>query len=69
MRKIKHWLGRTRLVRWVFAKVWAHRLIGWQGKYDTVVRVRGWKSALIDSAGGSRQGISFVVKIGPFTFD
>jgi hypothetical protein len=68
-RKIKHWIGKRRFVRWVFAKVWAHRLIGWQGKSDTVVRVRGWKSALIDKDGGSRQGVSFVVNIGPFTFD
>jgi hypothetical protein len=68
-RKIKRWIGKRRFVRWVFAKVWAHRLIGWQGKSDKVVIVLGWKSALIDKGGGGRQGISFVVKIGPWEID
>ena len=67
--KIKRKIGKLKVVRWIFAKVWAHRLIGWQGKSDTVVRVLGWKTASIDKAGGGRQCISFVVEIGPFTFD
>lgn len=67
--KIKRTIGRLRIVRWVFSKVWAHRLIGWQGKRDKVVCVLGWKTASIDKAGGGRQWISFVVEIGPFTID
>lgn len=67
--KVKRKIGKLRFVRWLFAKVWAHRLIGWRGKSDTVVCVLGWKTASIDKAGGGRQWISFVVKIGSWEFD
>jgi hypothetical protein len=44
----------------IFAYVWYNRLTDWHtGKQSKVIKVRGWRSALIDTPSGQRMGIMF----------
>jgi hypothetical protein len=44
------------VMNWLFSKVWAHRL----GDKDVVVRVKGWRTALIDKDGYTRMTITYM---------
>jgi len=48
------------MLRYIFAIVWKKRLYDYHtGKQSKVIKVKGWKSALIDTPSGQRMGIMF----------
>lgn len=51
----------NKVLVWLFSKVWKRRLLDtWTKKPCKVVKVRGWKSALIDRPCGSRETVTFI---------
>ena len=42
----------------LFAWFWRNRLIDWRGGPETVVKVKGWRTALVDSC-GQRKTVTF----------
>lgn len=49
----------------LFTRVWRKRLVDYRGRRGTVIEVRGWKSALIDEAGGERANTTFCLEWWP----
>ena len=47
--------GRGRLMKWLFSTAWKKRLAG-----RTVVKVKGWRTALVESNMTSRETITFL---------
>ena len=45
----------NKFIIWIFSIVWHNRLRdGWTGKQNKVIKVTGWRSALIDTPYGQR---------------
>lgn len=52
-------MGRWRFVIWIWSRVYRKWLRQRDGEgYDRVVLVKGWRTALVDTRGGSRMTIS-----------
>ena len=52
---------QSRTVHWLFTQLWAHRLTDdWTGKPCTVVRIKGWRKALVRTPGGNRYTVEWL---------
>ena len=56
----RHAVGRLldRFVIWFWTVAWKRWLVDRKGNRMTVVKVKGWRTAIVDSKGGSRKTIS-----------
>ena len=46
---------------WIFTQLWAHRLQDtWTGKPDRVVKIKGWRTALVETATGQRYTVEWL---------
>jgi len=48
------------MINKIFSFIWHRRLLNeFTGKYDAVIKVKGWRTVLVENAYGARQTISF----------
>ncbi len=58
------WLSMHPWTLWLFTLFWAHRLVEGNparpGKRARVIRVKSWRTALIETSGGQRCAVTYL---------
>ena len=51
---------RQKILIKVFSWVWRKRLIDWNGNSRRVIKIKGWRTALVDTTNNGRETVTFL---------